>query len=487
MRFHEFLTEKTLAPTSFYRLSNLLAFIKRLETTGKFVDDKTHKPVIVKPSAAEIEKLKKVADEFPPEGVIVKSRMTGLIPNTIGGVRLSTLFREPEFGGLGGIKGDTPDTSLKPAKLGSIGPAVEVWKAIALFARLTDRTENPVTIERLMSIKDRLNKNMSMSVTTASSKTETVVSKELLAVPELDGKTSDTISVKINVALGSWQRAIAASPNDQDLWGRIQGILKFVNENVALKRYNKIFSQNHRIDPVKIAVVGGEGEKTDVRTSYLDPEQAYKTKKVIPGLTFSLKATSAKIDQSSATTIDGIKTMFRILGLDDSDAVEAITAAEYQGKPRGAIETEAQIAARYRAIQEIFAMAGKRLEIKLSKANDQSEAIFIEHFLSNLTSAMTGGANMTYVDFDAKGTYKKLNPKTIRNLARLINLEARSTKGSKLKGHPYLFVYDKNSGRNLMHVRLSVQAGGRLTLYYELDDLLDMAIEANRSRAKPTV
>jgi hypothetical protein len=34
-----------------------------------------------------------------------------------------------------------------------------------------------------------------------------------------------------------------------------------------------------------------------------------------------------------------------------------------------------------------------------------------------------------------------------------------------------------------MHVRLEVQTGGRLTLHYELDDLIDLAIEANNKNA----
>jgi len=481
MRSREFLSEKTLSPTAFYQLPNLQAFIQRLTTTGEFIDDKTHQPVKVTPTRQEIQQLKQAAKSFPPEGVLLKSRMKALIPTTIGGVKLNTIFREPDFGGKGGFKGKEADTS-NPVKLGNVGPAVEAWKAIGLFARLTDRSENPVTIETLMSIKDQLNQSMSLGIKKDSkSKTETVVSKQLVSVPEADGATQDTISVKINVALGSWQRAMAASPQDKELWGRIQGILSFINENNALKRYNKLFSHNHRIDPVKISVVGGEGEKTDIKTSYLDPEKNYKDKKVISGLSFSLKATSPKIGQSSGTTVEGIKAMFNTLGLDDSAAMEAIQSAVYAGKSRGSDETDAEINARYNAIKAVFNMAGQKLEQKLSAVTDQGEASFLEHFFGTLQNTMTGGANMTFVDFSVNGTYKKLNPKTIKNLASLVDLEAKVTTGKGAKGHPYLFIYDKNSNRNIMHVRLEVQTGGRLTLHYELDDLINLAIEANEA------
>jgi hypothetical protein len=131
-------------------------------------------------------------------------------------------------------------------------------------------------------------------------------------------------------------------------------------------------------------------------------------------------------------------------------------------------------------------MAGQQLEAKLARANNAGEANFLEHFFSTLTNAMTGGANMIFVDFNVNGTYKKLNPKTIRNLANMVDLEARVTKGAGAKGHPYLFVYDKNSNRNIMHVRLEVQTGGRLTLHYELDDLINLAIEANQKAISGT-
>ena len=479
MRAKEFLLlEKTLEPASFYQKANLDAFIDRLTTGGgKFIDDKTHEPIIVKASPQELAQLKQAAQSFPPEGVMLKSRMRALIPTTIGGVKLNTIFREPDFGGKGGVKGKEASVS-DPKKLGNVGPAVEAWKSIGLFARLTNRSQNPVTLDDLMAIKDELNQSMTLGVKKGSkSRTETVVSKKLMAVPEIDGATKDTISIKINVGLGSWQRAMAASPQDKELWGRIQGILSFVNENNALKRYNAVFAKNHRIDPVKIAVVGGEGEKTDIKTMYLDPEG--KEKNILPSLSFSLKATSPKIGQSSGTTVEGIKSMFKTLGLDDSGAMEAIKAAIYAGKERGSDESDEAINARYKALHAIFGIAGQQLEQKLSKATDAGEVNFLEHFFNTLSGAMTGGANMIFVDFNVNGTYKKLNPKTIKNLASLVDLEARVTRGSGGKGHPYLFVYDRNSNRNIMHVRLEVQTGGRLTLHYELDDLINLAIEAN--------
>jgi hypothetical protein len=470
MRAKEFLIEEHLKAATFYQLPNLQAFIKRLKDSGKFIDDKTQKPIKINATPEEIAQLEKVAANFPPSGQMRKDQMPGLIPTMIGGVRISTIFRELEFGGRGGVKGDDAG-NVDSAKVGNIGPAVEAWKAIGIFSRLIKRTEEPVSIDEMMALKDELASTMQLG--------NLAVTRKQVSVQDVNGTATDTISVKLNIPLGSFQRAMGASPQDKELWGRITGINNFINTNRALQRYNKVFSTNGRIDPVKIEVVGGEGDKTDVKTSYLDPAQNYKSKKTIPGLTFSLKAASPKVDQSSGTTVEGIKKMFNILGLEDTDAVEAIKAAVYAGKIPKSVETDEQIEARYKAIWEIFRMAGERLETKLAQATDQGEAVFITHFFESLTNAMTKGENLTIVDFNVNGTYKKLNPKTIKNLTKLVNLEAKVKAGSGKKGHPYLFVYDKNSNRNIMHVRLEAQASGRWTLHYELDDLINMAIEAN--------
>jgi hypothetical protein len=479
MRAKEFLLlEKTLEPKTFYRLSNLQAFIDRLKGSKQFIDDKTQKPIKIQATPKEIAQLEKVAANFPPEGTMLKDRMNSLIPSTIGGVPLKSVFRELEFGGKGGVKGQDAG-SVDSTKVGNIGPAVEAWKAIGIFSRLIKRSEEPVSIDEMMALKDELASTMQLGTL--------AVTRKQLAVKDVNGTATDTISVKLNIPLGSFQRAMAATPQDKDLWGRITGIHTFINNNRALQRYNKVFATNNRIDPVKIEVVGGEGEKTDVKTSYLDPDQNYKDKKVITSLSFSLKASSPKVGQSSGTTVEGIKTMFNTLGLDDTSAMDAIKSALYVGKARAgkntSAETDEQLNARYTAIREIFRIAGQQLENKLAKASDQGEANFFEHFFSTLTNSMTGGANMTFVDFNANGTYKQLNPKTIKNLAALVDLEAKVTTGKGAKGHPYLFVYDRNSQRNIMHVRLEVQTGGRLTLHYELDDLIDLAIEANNKNA----
>jgi hypothetical protein len=474
MRAKEFLLlEKTLEPATFYKVANLQAFIKRLESTGKFIDDKTQKSVKVQASPEEIQQLKDVVANFPSSGTMRKSKMPSLIPQTVGGIPIKSLFRELEFGGRGGVKGDKESNVVDSSKVGNVGPAVEAWKAIGIFSRLIKRTEEPVSLDEMIALKDELASTMQLGTL--------AVTRKQLSVQDTNGKAADTISVKLNIPLGSFQRAMAANPQDKELWGRITGIHSFINNNRALQRYNKVFSTNGRIDPVKIEVVGGEGDKTDVKTSYLDPDQNYKDRKVITSLSFSLKASSPKVDQSSGTTVEGIKKMFSILGLDDTGAMDAIKSALYAGKPRGADETDQQIDARYKAIWEIFRKAGEQLENKLARANDQGEANFFKHFFSTLTTAMTRGENMTFADFNVNGTYKQLNPKTIKNLAELVDLEAKVTTGSGTKGHPYLFVYDKNSNRNIMHVRLEVQTGGRLTLHYELDDLIDMAIEANNA------
>jgi hypothetical protein len=65
----------------------------------------------------------------------------------------------------------------------------------------------------------------------------------------------------------------------------------------------------------------------------------------------------------------------------------------------------------------------------------------------------------------------------ISNLALYVDLDVKM----EMKKWPYLYVFDKNTGKNLFHARLAVNATGRLTHIFELDDLLDLVKEATAS------
>jgi hypothetical protein len=479
MRARDLLSEETLKPASFYKLDRLNAFIDRLENGGKFVVNATGKKITLNPTKAEIRALKSLRKEYDSAGDMPggHSGMRGKIPLEIGGVKLSSLFKDSGLGGLGGVKGEK---KIKPedAAKSNIGSAVEAWKAIGVFTKLIHREERDITLEDMMAVKDTLDANMKLetkvSPSGAKSKIQTAVSKDLKQVPDYNKKVSDTISIDIDVGLGGWQRAMAAGEKDPELFGRIKGILKFINENNALKRYSKLFAMNGRVDPIKIAVVGGRGKKTDVQTSFIkDPTT--KDYKPLPSLNFSLKAGNKGVSQSPATTVEGINIFFDSLGLTREDAQSAMEQTGYFGKPPGAQESQEVINKRHKAIREIFNIAAQKLESRLSGDNDTKEAKFIDHFLNRMVYIMTSGKNMIFVDFDAKGTYDKLNPHTIKNLAGYVNLEAKVIN----KKDSYLFVYDKNTGRPLIHVRLQKFKTGRWNLKFELDKMLELTKEAN--------
>jgi hypothetical protein len=455
MRITELVTEARLTPRDFYRLDRLNNLIKRLELGKPFVDDTTEEPIVIKASPEEIEQLKNVRLAFGDKEVITKDAISKLMPNTIGGVALSTLFKDGGLGGRGGSKG----SGIVDDALANVGPAVETWKAIALFAKLTNRSNNIITMDDLMAVKDSLASQVTRE-RKKKSKVETAVVRQLLSVPDYNGKVNDTISIKIDVGLGSFQRAVAATPDDMALWGRIQGILRFVNENPALTRYNRIFASNGRVDPIKIAVVGGKGEKTDVQTSYLDPDG---TPRPLSSLTFSVKAGSNKVSQSSGTTVIGVRAMYKMLGLSDAQADAAIESSGFLEKAGN--EDENQSEARVEAIKKIFATAVGEVHSDLAKEGDKSEKTFLVNFFKQIKNGITGGASMIMVDFNANGTYNKFNPHVISNLVDHVDLEAKLG----TKGRPTITIYDQNSQSNLLQIRLEVQSGGRLTFHVELD------------------
>lgn len=469
MRAREFLSEATLSPRDFYKKNRLEILINRLNKKQPFTNDKTHEKIVIDASPAEIEQLTGLLSRYDDKGNLPKDTMTKIMPNVIGGIALSTLFKDLEIGGRGGAKGDEGTTDVGKF---NIGPALEVWKSIGIFAKLTHRKNTPISINELLAVKDELAATITMEQKPGST-VETAVARVFKSVPDMNSKISDTISIKTDVGLGPWQRAMKVGPQDPALWGRIQGIVKFLNENKALARYAQIFATNGRVDPIKVAVVGGAGKKTDVKTSYLDPETDYKQGKQIVGMSFSLKGGNAGVSQSPATTSEGVRIMFRTLGLSDALADQAMADSKYKPKEKG--ETQKQSSSRLHALTKIMKVAAVNLDNELKQIDDNGEKIFIKRFFSELKNAVTSGEGLIFVEFNLKGTYDYLNPHTLSDLVDHVDLESKIV----LKTTPYIYIYDRNSGSNLAHIRLEVQGSGRLILKYELDDLIPMAREAS--------
>jgi hypothetical protein len=472
MRANEFLIEKKITPRDFYKLDRLNVLISRLENGEPFKDNDTGKDVYLKSTGQELRDLKALRKMYDADGNFPggESAVRQYIPAEFGGIKLSSLFKDAGIGGKGGSKGNEEgeDTSS-----GNIGPALEVWKAAAIYTRLVHRETSPVTFEDIQATVQELDGTKQLT-RKPNSKTDVVIGKVFKLVPDFNKKIKDTLSLKIDVGLGSYQRAAALTPSDKKLWGSVQGVIKFVNENNALKRYTQIFAMNGRVDPVKIALVGGEGLKTDIQTTYIDP--ATNTSKPLSSLNFSIKAKSSKFHQSSGTTNEGVEIMFTSLGLTAEDAQEAIKTSKFEEKiaVRGKVESPTKQSNRNKAIVRIFKIAAQKLDQNLKTVDDKGEKAFVINFLNTLKAAFTGKQNLIYVDFDPRGTYKKLNPHQIGNLASIVDLESRL----EWKNNLYLYVYDAKTNNNLFHLRLQVNKSGRLTILFELDKLIEMTVDA---------
>jgi hypothetical protein len=472
MRANEFLIEKKLTPRDFYKIDRLNVLISRLENGEPFKDNDTGKDVYLKSTGQELRDLKALRKMYDADGNFPggESAVRQYIPAEFGGIKLSSLFKDAGIGGKGGSKGNEEG---EDASSGNIGPALEVWKAAAIYTRLVHRETSPVTFEDIQATVQELDGTKQLT-RKPNSKTDVVIGKVFKLVPDFNKKIKDTLSLKIDVGLGSYQRAAALTPSDKKLWGSVQGVIKFVNENNALKRYTQIFAMNGRVDPVKIALVGGEGLKTDIQTTYIDP--ATNTSKPLSSLNFSIKAKSSKFHQSSGTTNEGVEIMFTSLGLTAEDAQEAIKTSKFEEKiaVRGKVESPTKQSNRNKAIVRIFKIAAQKLDQNLKTVDDKGEKAFVINFLNTLKAAFTGKQNLIYVDFDPRGTYKKLNPHQIGNLASTVDLESRL----EWKNNLYLYVYDAKTNNNLFHLRLQVNKSGRLTILFELDKLIEMTVDA---------
>ena len=455
MRAYEFLIEKNLAKDDFYKKDRLLAVISKLEKGDDFVVN--NQPQKIQASPEEIQALKSFLPNYDDNGNTRKELAQQQLPNKIGGIPWSKIAKTDDLGGR------------SSAEKGNVGPAVELLKSVAMFAKLTDRTNKPISIELIKSVIAEVKKNSNLGIFSKSGSVEKYKSEITKEVPDFAGGVKDTVRLIIITDKGPFLRATELKSDDEKLQGNLTAILNYVNNEKDLEKYNRFFSKNGRKDSVKIDVVGGEGAKTDIRTTYIDPVTGEP--RTLKNLSMSLKAANSQIDQAPGTNEAGIRKFYDILGLSVDDANQAMTSSQYVGKSKETA-TPLDHLKRSKAVANILKIAGDKLEQRYFSKNDKGEAQFVREFLGNLTKAMTKEESLIYVNFNANGTYKKLNPRKITDLAETVDLST-SLKVTA-SGVSLLYITDKNSGKNLFRIRLMISKRERIAFFFELVDLLDL-------------
>ena len=444
------LSEAKLQARDFYVPARLEKFIDMIQT-GESFQTLEGEPIELHPSPQEMKLLKALLKYLKLGGDW--NEVKNDFPKSFGGIKLSMLFKTGEFGGQGGEIGSGVASGVVKA---NIGETVEALKAIAIFTKLTTRNKTEITAEDVVA-------NIKQAAASSTDTGKVIHSKFAVDVPDNAGNVKDHIALEILLKRAPFQRAMAISPEDKDAWGRLAGIVSYVNNEADLAKYNRFFANNQRRDPVDIEVRGLEGEKADVATTYTD---AQGNRRPLSHLSMSIKAGSAKYEQASGLNEAGNIKFFNILGLSIDDARSAMASAKFaKGLP-----TKEKTA----SVVQIYTQAATMLATKLAPMDDTGEANFINTLLNNLKAAIRGDQRLVYVNFDANGTYYKLNPELIINLAKYVDLEANLVQ----KKWPYLYVVDKKSSKALFHVRLAVNASGRLTHVFELDNLLTLVKEA---------
>ena len=469
MRAFEFLIERNLAKADFYKKDRLLTVISKLEKGDDFVVN--NQPQKIQASPEEIQSLKSFLSNYDDEGNTRKELAQQELPNKIGGIPWSKIAKTDDLGGR------------SSAEKGNVGPAVELLKSVAMFAKLTDRTNKPISVESIKAIINEVKKNSNLGIFSKSGSVEKYKSEITKEVPDFTGGVTDTVRLMILTDQGPFLRATELKSEDKQLQGNLTAILNYVNNEKDLEKYNRFFSKNGRKDSVKIDVVGGEGAKTDIRTTYLDP--ATGEPRTLKNLSMSLKAANAQIDQAPGTNEEGIRKFYNILGLSPADATQAMEASHYVGKSKETA-TPADHLKRSKAVAQILKIAGDKLETRYFSKNDKGEALFVREFLGNLTNAMTKEESLIYVNFNANGTYKKLNPRKITDLAETVDLST-SLKVTA-SGVSLLYIIDKNSGKSLFRIRLMISKRERIAFFFELENLLELVYAAQEKvNKKPSL
>lgn len=473
MRFNDILLEKNLAARDFKDEIRLDALIHKLVNGLPFTNADGEK-LYLKPTRSEVKYLKSLKSYYDANGT--SADVKDYMPKEIGGVKLSSLFKTAEFGGKGGNPADL-DAPVRT----SLGETTEGLKACAIFARLTSRNKTTITDKEVAKIANTVAakmKQVTKDIVTDSgkkSKKISFISSLTKEVADTNGTVKDKITLDVSLARAPFQRLAQLSPEDKDAWGVLSSVVNYINSETDLAKYNRFFSNNQKRDPIDIKIRGLEGEKTDIETSYTDQDGRVRP---LSHLSMSIKRGSAKYDQASGLNESGNIKFFNILGMSVEEAKTAMTASHFKN--------DLPLDKRIKAVSRLYSHAAEMLDHKLATKNDAGEATYITQLLANLKKSIQGDQRLVYVNFNINGTYDKLNPQLIDNLARYVDLEATL----EIKSTPYLYIRDKISGKALFQVRLQKNSDGRLTHIFELKDLLELTkaatIERNKSVIAPT-
>lgn len=471
MRAKDFLTEGALTKRTFYIKDRLLNLITRLKTPGEKFLNVDGESISLRATPEEFKYLiKLLKTNYDAQGTVISNSN---MLNKIGGVPLSQLMKTADFGGKSGV-GAQGETVGKP----NIGPTVEALKSMALFAKLISRGKPAITAEDVLKVAAIMAQNAE-EVKEKGKTVATTSSKYSRRVYDTSKQVQDTIGINIRLSSPPFQRAVNVSPEDKQAWGSLQGIVNYVNNEGDIAKYSRFFSSNNKRDPVNIAVVGISGAKADISTTYTKQDG---TERPLSHLSMSIKAGSDMYDQSPGHNMEGIEKFYEILGLNPLDAADAMQYTKFQSKVDRVEDTPEQAKARVAAVKQIYEIVGMQLKQRIGALNDQGEAEYIHEFLGRLRSSIEGAGKLVYVNFDAKGTYNKLNPQLISTLASHINLDVIVDMESK--STPYIYIMDKISGKPIMHVRLAILKSGRMTNTFELDYLLDLVRDSKKKAAQ---
>lgn len=469
------LSEAALAQKTFYEKSRLQNLVRRLKEKDDFLTVDGQK-IKIPVTGAELKNLiDLLRTNYDASGTVISNKR---MPTTLGGVPLSTLMKTSDFGGKAGI-GAHGETEGKA----NIGPTTEAMKAIAIFARLLNRNKPAISVEDWGQVAQQVKSN-AKDVKEKNKTVSTTFSELTKSVDDANKKVQDTLKLTIQLSTPPFLRAVDVNQSDRQAWGILQGILNYVNTESDVQKYNRYFTNNNIEDPVNIGVVGIGGDKVDIlatRTSESGEERP------LSHLSMSIKAGSSMYEQSSGMNVEGIEKLYDILGLDPLSAADAMRATNFKAKEKNKEDTPEDAKERVQAVKDIYEIVGKQLEAYIGNRNDAGESEYLRSFLGKLKNSIQGDKRLVYVNFDAKGTYNKLNPQVIDTLASYVDLGV--VVDTESKSTPYIYIIDKNTGKPIMHVRLAILKSGRMTNTFELDYLLDLVRDSlkkqNQALAQP--
>jgi len=352
------------------------------------------------------------------------------------------IFKSPD------IKGG--ETGKKEDYFGNKGEVAEGILGCATMAKLIKRPGADISSADILNIIGQLPDNGELVKTAA----------------ETESNITDKFNLVVKLKPDAFKSLRNTELLSKKMSKEINSIKDYIND--AVRRYSKMFEVNGRPDAVDIisdGVSNEAGTKTDVELVYNNE----KGKRVVKNFDLSVKTGTTKqmgqvgsggARMTTDQRFDVLKNMWTRFGVDIDSVKDKFLKAKN-------IEDAYDVA---------YIEANRQIQQELAGSNEDEEKSFLKQMVDGIKYFATlNDERVRLVQFTQKGYYvldfKRLNKLFDQNNLNLTSklVYGKSSDGIKL---PKVIIYDNETNKDLLTIRMFRNAAGYIRNYIEKEALM---------------